>query len=41
MKETIRCHCGVSTWFDTDAQSVTIVDAWRNLQTKCRCDEEW
>lgn len=40
MKKTIRCVCGVDTWYESETQSVTYVDAWRTLQSKCKCGDE-
>jgi len=36
MNRKLRCECGVDTWYE-DSSNVNYVDAWRTLQTKCKC----
>jgi len=40
MKKIIKCDCEQETWYD-DSSSVYYVDAWRALQIKCKCGENY
>ena len=39
MNVTIRCECGVDTWYLKN-DSVGYVDAMRTLAEKCKCGDE-
>jgi hypothetical protein len=39
MRREITCKCGVDTWYE-DSSNVNYVDAWRALQSKCKCGGE-